>query len=154
MKKNKAFSLVEIIIAITLIGIIAGVGTPKLRRQLAIGKDTKAIATLNIVRTASELYYSENGEPIYSKDTTNTEALKKLENYLDTKTFKNISSGYVEIGGSLSSATSKNIIYGGKVEFTFINPTSPENENDGIYLWYKPTSENLYDTKGNLWTEY
>lgn len=153
MKKNKGFSLIEIIIAITLIGIIAGVGTPKLRRQLAIGKDTKAIATLNVIRTASELYYSENGESVYSEKTTTIEALKKLETYLDSKTFKNISSGFVEIGGSLSSSTSNNITYGGKVEITFVNPDSTLS-TDGIYLWYKPTSENLYDTKGNLWTEY
>ena len=34
--------------------------TPKVREQLAKGKDAKAVATLTALRTASELYYIEN----------------------------------------------------------------------------------------------
>ena len=36
--KNKGFSLIEVTFAIALIGIMAGIGVPKLRRQMALGR--------------------------------------------------------------------------------------------------------------------
>lgn len=68
--KNKGFSLIEVTVAIALIGIMAGIGVPKLRRQMALGRDTKAIATLGTLRTASELYFIENNEPLSEAPTS------------------------------------------------------------------------------------
>ena len=44
--KNQGFSLIEVCIGIALVGIMIGIGGPKIRRYIASGKDTKAIATL------------------------------------------------------------------------------------------------------------
>ena len=84
--KNKGFSLIEVTVAIALIGIMAGIGVPKLRRQMALGRDTKAIATLGTLRTASELYFIENSKPLSETPTSEeseniTTALKKLGIY-------------------------------------------------------------------------
>ena len=79
--KNRGFSLIEITVAIALIGIMAGVGVPKLRRQMALGRDTKAIATLGTLRTASELYFIENNEPI-SDTPSSDETQSIIENDL------------------------------------------------------------------------
>lgn len=163
--KTKGFSLIEVTVAIALIGIMAGIGVPKLRRQMAIGKDTKAIATLGTLRTASELYFIETGNPLTDTPTSEeitdiTTALKKLEPYLDEKTFKDIEDGELEIGGSRSKKVDseeaeENIIYGGTITLTFKNPDiSKSTGSDGVYIWFKSADGKEYDTKGNKWIEY
>lgn len=163
--KNRGFSLIEVTVAIALIGIMAGVGVPKLRRQMALGRDTKAIATLGTLRTASELYFIENNEPLTttpaSEDTQEvTTALKKLEPYLDEKTFKEIEDGEIEIGGSRakksdSDEAETDINYGGTISLTFKNPDiSKSTGSDGVYIWFNPSTGKEYDTKGNKWIEY
>lgn len=163
--KNRGFSLIEITVAIALIGIMAGVGVPKLRRQMALGRDTKAIATLGTLRTASELYFIENNEPISdtpSSDETQSviTALKKLEPYLDEKTFKELEDGELDIGGSRAQKSDideaeTDINYGGAISLTFKNPDiNKSSGSDGVYIWFKPSAGKEYDTKGNKWIEY
>lgn len=156
--KNRGFSLIEVVVTITLIGIIAGIGIPKLRRNLAIGRDTKAIVTLNMLRQASELYYSETGTPPYIESESDNikNALDRLKDYLDPKTFKEIKDNEIDIGGSRtinsSGDISKDIKYGGKIKFTF---TDPEGDiKDGVYLWFNPENIGETDTKGNKWINY
>ena len=163
--KNRGFSLIEITVAIALIGIMAGVGVPKLRRQMALGRDTKAIATLGTLRTASELYFIENNEPISDTPSSNETqsvitALKKLEPYLDEKTFKELEDGELDIGGSRAQKSDvdeaeTDINYGGTISLTFKNPDiNKSSGSDGVYIWFKPSSGKEYDTKGNKWIEY
>lgn len=158
--KNSAFSLIEITVAIALIGIMAGIGVPKFRTQLAIGRDTKAIATLATLRTASELYFIDKGEPIYDgtlEDGSNTTSLENLEEYLDSKTFEDIKDGKISIGGSRAQnetgEAEDDVIYGGEIGFTFINPNTSK-KGDGVYLWFKPDTGKEFDTKGNKWIDY
>lgn len=159
--KNGGFSLIEITVAIALIGLMLGIGVPKFRRQLAIGKDTKAIAILTNLRTASELYYLETGNPLTENPTSETEietALKNLEEYLDVKTFKEIEDGKIEIGGSRAlkdggTEADSNITYGGDIGFTFKNPQEGK-ASDGVYIWFAPEKGKEYDIKGNKWSEY
>lgn len=164
--KNKGFSLIEVTVAIALIGIMASIGVPKLRKQIAIGRDTKAIAILGTLRTASELYFIETGESPANvtgtpeEGSTTIEALKKLEPYLDEKTFKEIEDGNLEIGGSRTtnpdnSQVEEAINYGGTIGLTFKNPNITDSSgSDGIYIWFQPAENKEYDTKGNKWTEY
>ena len=159
--KNKGFSLIEVTVAIALIGIMASIGVPKLRRQMALGRDTKAIATLGTLRTASELYFIENSKPLSETPTSEeseniTTALKKLEPYLDEKTFKEIEDGELEIGGSRAKKVDideadENITYGGTISLTFKNPDiNKSTGSDGVYIWFKPSEGKEYDTKGNV----
>ncbi len=156
--KNGGFSLIEVTVAIALVGLMMGLGIPKFRNQMAIGKDTKAIAILGTLRTASELYYLETGETLTSDTSEETNiitALEKLENYLDVKTFNEISDGKIEIGGSRSDGDTglSDITYGGEIGFTFKNPDNTK-VGDGVYIWFDPTGVGEYDTKGNKWIEY
>lgn len=148
--KNNGFSLIEITVAIALVGVMAGVGIPKLRRSIAIGRDTKAIATLGVLRTASELYFAEKEEAPHLSGEDDITSLKKLEDYLDPKTFKEIEDGKISIGGCKSE---ENIIYGGEISFTFTNPIESKS-SDGIYIWFSPIEGLENDTKGNKWIEY
>lgn len=42
--KNGGFTLIELIIAVALVGILSSLVTPKVRVQLAKGRDTKAVS--------------------------------------------------------------------------------------------------------------
>lgn len=152
--KNKGFSLIEVCIGIALVGIMIGIGGPKVRRFIASGKDTKAIATLGALRTASELYYSEHGSSpatIKEEGTDIVASLKKLEEYINPKTFNNIKDGKIEIGGYMGEEHT--VKYGGEMAFTFVDPNTSE-KGDGVNLWFAPTEGQEYDMKGNKWSEY
>lgn len=159
--KNGGFSLIEIMVAIALIGIMMGVGIPKFRNQIAIGKDTKAIAILSNLRTASELYYLETGKTLTENPNGETnigKSLEVLEGYLDVKTFNDIKDGKLEIGGSRnkkadSDEADTDITYGGEIGLTFKNP-EVDKVSDGVYIWFSPEDKRIYDTKGNKWIEY
>lgn len=160
--KNRGFSLIEVTVAIALIGLMVGIGVPKFRKQLAIGKDTKAIAILTNLRTASELYYLETGKPL-AKDVSNADfksVVSELTDYLDAKVLKDLEDGKIEIGGSRGKKADTGeidttITYGGEIGFTFKNEDSAGKKvGDGVYIWFSPEAGKEYDTKGNKWTEY
>lgn len=143
-------------IGIALVGIMISIGAPKIRKYIANGKDTKAIATIATLRTASELYYTENGEPVFKKtDEDITKTLEKLKTYLDPKTYKFVENGKVEIGASKKdNDINTPLNFGGEIELTFINPNEDKDKGDGVYIWFKPEEGQEYDSKGKKWSEY
>ena len=58
--KNRGFSLIEIVVAVAIMGILSGIVGLQLRSYIAKSKDTKAVATLNTLRVAAQLYQLEN----------------------------------------------------------------------------------------------
>ena len=152
--KNKGFSLIEVCIGIALVGIMVGIGGPKIRKYIASAKDTKAIATIGALRTASELYYSENDTSVYIASDENDiiDALAKLEDYLDTKTYNNVKNGKVEVGGFQDETGA--ITYGGEIPLSFENPNPSGKSGDGVYIWFAPEENQEFDIKGNKWSEY
>ena len=157
--KNKGFTLIELIIAVALVGILSTLVTPKVRIQLAKGRDTKAISYLGAMRTASELYYIEKGEaPVTSGDPGEVDDKKGIEKilpYLDPKAESVIKEGKMEIGGSRKENNGK-IAYGGEMKFKFKSAQHDEiaKRGDGVYIWFAPTEEQVYDIQGNKWIEY
>ena len=87
--KNRGFSLIEIVVAVAIMGILSGIVGLQLRSYIAKSKDTKAVATLNTLRVAAQLYQLENERPLiedslkYKDPTEIKEAFEKLEPYLD-----------------------------------------------------------------------
>ena len=82
--KNRGFSLIEVIVAVAIIGILSGIVGLKLRSYIATSKDTRAVATLNSFRLATQLYQIDNDKPLiedsskYDDDTELKKALEKL----------------------------------------------------------------------------
>lgn len=166
--KEKGFSLIEVLVVLGIIGLFASFLTPKVSNYLALGKDTKAITTLQNLRTASEMYYFTTGETL-GKDkldgNLSSTELEKLKDYISGgyKELLNSNEGegkeiVCEIGGSRNEKVDAPgevdsvITYGGKVKFTF---KAPEGEkSDGIKLWILPENGvGAYTIKGEKWTE-
>ena len=83
--KNRGFSLIEIVVAVAIMGILSGIVGLQLRSYIAKSKDTKAVATLNTLRVAAQLYQLENEKPLiedsskYEDKEEIKKALEKLE---------------------------------------------------------------------------
>lgn len=157
--KNKAFSLIEIIVAVAIIATLSGLIGLKLKGHLAKAKDTKAIASLNTIRTAIQLYQLENSETLFDINVTTyskekvVEGLKKLEPYLENNSKEIIEKPEFQIGGS-QNLSDKKVVYGGKVRIVFKNP-HPTGESDGYSIWLEPfDGTREADIKGNKWIDY
>ncbi|WP_336017230.1 type II secretion system protein [Fusobacterium polymorphum] len=156
--KNRGFSLIEIVVAVAIMGILSGIVGLQLRSYIAKSKDTRAVATLNTLRVAAQLYQLENEKPLiedttkYDAPTEIKKALEKLEPYLDNNAKAIIEKPEMAIGGSRASKTG-DVIYGGKVRITFKDPNG--NSSDGYYMWLEPISPTeACDIKGNKWIEF
>ena len=157
--KNRAFSLIEVIVAVAIIGILSGIVGLKLRSYIANSKDTRAVASLNSFRLAAQTYQIDNDKPLiedsskYDDDTEIKKALEKLEIYLDKNAKEIISTNRITIGASREKKDS-DLIYGGKVKFTFKDPDNGAN-SDGYYMWLVPVNPTKnFDSKGKEWTKY
>ena len=157
--KNRGFSLIEIVVAVAIMGILSGIVGLQLRSYIAKSKDTKAVATLNTLRVAAQLYQLENEKPLiedsskYEDKEEIKKALEKLEPYLDNNAKAIIKDPEMAVGGSKTGKDSKDIKYGGKVKITFKDPNG--NSSDGYYMWLEPDKETKeLDIKGNKWIEF
>src|SRR4051812_39745715 len=61
MSRRQGFTLIELVVVILILGILAGVAAPKMFSTSAKATDNGLKQSLNIIRDAIELYYSQNG---------------------------------------------------------------------------------------------
>ena len=64
MKSKSGFTLIELVVVILILGILAGVAAPKLFGTSADANENSTRASLSVVRSAIELYASENSGPL------------------------------------------------------------------------------------------
>lgn len=71
-RNQRAFSLIEMIIVVVIIGILAAIAIPRLSRGAAGAGDSSVRGNLAVLRSAVELYFYEHGEyPGKNGDGTN-----------------------------------------------------------------------------------
>lgn len=76
MNKRDAFTLVELVVVIMILGILAGVAAPKLLNTSGQANEATVRQTLGVVRDAIELYAAQNGGSLPADPSTD------LTNYL------------------------------------------------------------------------
>ncbi len=59
--KQKGFTLIELVIAISILAILAGVMVPRLSARMATSRDARRLADIKAVKTAIEAYYADKG---------------------------------------------------------------------------------------------
>jgi prepilin-type N-terminal cleavage/methylation domain-containing protein len=60
-KSRKGFTLVEVLIVVTLIGILASLTLPRFIGQQERGRVAEAIGILSAIKRGQEVYFNENG---------------------------------------------------------------------------------------------
>lgn len=98
--KRKGFSLVELVVTVSILGVLAMVVIPKLNGAVAKSKDTKATASIENLRKASNIYYTEHGKS-FSDTYEKAKKENDLKNPEDYQLFKEdlenlVKKGYVE----------------------------------------------------------
>ncbi|WP_297597841.1 type II secretion system protein [uncultured Cetobacterium sp.] len=147
MRKEKGFSVIEIVLVLGVIGILSSFIVPKTRDYLAMAKDSKVINTLNSLRMASESYYLEKGEYAFEgENKTLVDALPNLSKYMRDSLKVESDKILLEIGGSKKMEESEeSVVYGGKVEVYIDN-------NKEIVL--KPFGEvGNFNMRGEEWSK-
>ncbi len=77
-RKRSAFSLVELVVVVLIIGILAAVAAPRMFNTASDARDNGTKASLGVIRDAIELYKAQNGT--YPTAATITTTLKRYIN--------------------------------------------------------------------------
>ena len=64
--KNKAFTLIEVLVAVLIIGILAAIAVPKYQEAVEKSIMQEAIANLKTIAQANDSFYLQNGRYAYS----------------------------------------------------------------------------------------
>ena len=106
---SRGFTLIELLVVVAIIGMLASVVIASLGSSRMKARDARRIADLNEIRTALELYYSDNNqypptgwnEWKCSFDDVNWASLQAdLERYIRTLPKDPLNTGYPHITGS------------------------------------------------------
>jgi len=85
IRRNAAFSLIELVIVVVIIGIIAAIAVPRMSRGSQGASDGALTANLTVLRNAIDLYQTEHQAYPCTGGTYNTAAdfVKQLTQYTD-----------------------------------------------------------------------
>ena len=75
--KNQAFTLVELLVVVLIIGILAAIAVPQYQKAVDKARAAEAITILKNITDAQEVYYLANGE--YTDDLENLDIKLNLD---------------------------------------------------------------------------
>ncbi|MEG6522528.1 type II secretion system protein GspG [Desulfotomaculum sp. 1211_IL3151] len=60
LKNKRGFTMIEVLVVVTMIGILATIFVPKITNQLDKPRKTRAIIEIKTMKNALDIYYAEN----------------------------------------------------------------------------------------------
>lgn len=122
-----AFSLVELVIVVTIIGMISSIAVPRVAQAAKNSRVSALQETLTNVRSAIDLYYAEHSRyPGYDPSTGLPHDQKFVEQLLM----------YTDAQGRTQATSSGNYIYGPYLRSPF--PKNPHNKLDTVKVKATP----------------
>lgn len=82
MRKQKGFTLIELVVVVMILGILAAVAAPKLLNTSSTASDNGLKQTLGVVRDAIERYAAEHGGALPGDGGTQADLQSDLATYL------------------------------------------------------------------------
>lgn len=71
MQGNKGFTMIEVLVVITMLGILSAILMPKVAKQMDKPKKSRAVVEIKTMKNAMDAYYAEkNGYPTGSEIVT------------------------------------------------------------------------------------
>jgi len=126
--RSNAFSLVELVLVVAIIGVLAAIAAPRFSNVAEDSTRNAVSASLANVRLAIDAYYAEHGSyPGYSPGTTNP----------DNSAFVNQLTMYTNAQGDPSATYGYPYIYGPYLRAPF--PTNPLNDLNTVYVKAVPS---------------
>lgn len=58
---KKAFSLMELMVVVVIVGVVAGFGIPNYQRSMNISIAKDAVSNLKLIAAAQQIYFARNG---------------------------------------------------------------------------------------------
>jgi prepilin-type N-terminal cleavage/methylation domain-containing protein len=119
MKKNRGFSLLELLIVVAIILIIATIAIPSLLRSRQAANESGAVANLRTINTAEVTYMSGNGGEYGTIDGLVADGLldERFEGsgvvggYIYAITLSDSNTNYVAVATAQSTNTGRNNYY-------------------------------------------
>lgn len=128
------FSLVELVIVVTILGIIASIAIPRMTTATSTATSNALEATLANVRKAVDMYFAEHGKyPGYDPGSS----------LPDNDLFRDQLLMYTDAAGKTSATPTGRYFYGPYLRSPF--PRNPFNNLDTVYVKATPTDPDPAD---------
>ena len=102
-KRNKGFSLIELVIVVVIIAIIGAIAIPRMSRGAAGASDSALVGNLKVLRSAIDLYANEHGGRFPGVNSSGTTDLTLFNAQMTT---------YTDDQGNANATKTGNYIYG------------------------------------------
>ena len=128
VRARRAFSLVELVIVIVIIGIVSGIAVPRISHASRNAQKNALMATLTNVRKAIDVYYAEHEKyPGYDPNTGNPDGLDFVDQLVK----------YSDRNGKTNATYGSPYIFGPYIRAPF--PTNPFNNLSNVTVKKVPT---------------